>query len=342
MNGMIATSLKRLSFAMSLVVGLVGSVVTVQAQDKVAFATNWKAQGSHGGFYQAVADGTYKKFGLDVEIVQGGPQINTRALLSAAKVDFLLSVPQNVLENYRANIPTVMVAALLQKDPIAVMAHPGKFKDIADMRRAQTIYVARPAQFSWWPWAKRAFDLSDDQVKAYNYTMAPFLANPESVQQAYATSEPLYIDAFKPDVFLLADYGWSAYSSVIETRTELVNDNPDLVSRFIDATMIGYSNFLYGDRTPAYDLIRKDNPEMTVEKLDAEVNEILRLGLIDGGDAVERGIGAVDLKRFSKFYDDMVEVGLYKPGEIDLAKVVTDKFVNKAVGVDIRKRAQGN
>ncbi|CAI2933105.1 ABC transporter substrate-binding protein [Aminobacter niigataensis] len=340
MKSRIKVALKQLGLVLSLAVGLMGSSLKAGAQEEIAFATNWKAQGGHAGFYQALADGTYKQYGLDVRIVQGGPQINTRSLLSAGKVDFLLSVPQLALANSRQKIPTAMVAAFFQRDPTTLMAHPGKYKDLADMRRARTIYVARAAQFTYWPWVKHKFGLSDDQVKAYSFTLAPFLADPEAVQQAYATAEPLYIDTFKPDVFLLADYGWSGYSNIIETRREIIEKNPDLVQRFIDASIIGWNNYLYGDRKQANALIKKDNPEMTDAKLDAEIAEIQRLGLVDGGDTLKVGLGAIDLKRFASWFDDLMEVGLYKPGEVDLETVVTDQFVNKGVGLDVRKRLE--
>ncbi|PWK65676.1 ABC transporter substrate-binding protein [Aminobacter sp. AP02] len=342
MNGMIETKLKRMGLALAaLAGGLIGSGMAAHAQDKVGFATNWKAQGSQGGFYQAIADGTYKKYGLDVEIVQGGPQVNTRALLPAGKVDFLLSPsPQNALENNRAKIPTTIVAAFFQKDPQALMAHPGRYKTLGDMKAAPMVFIGKPAQFTWWPWLKLKFGFSDDQVKPYNYTLAPFLTKTDSVQQAYATAEALYVDTFKPDVFMLADYGWTAYSNIIETRSELVQDNPDLVQRFVDASIIGWNNYLYGDRKQAYALIREDNPEMTEDKLEAEVAEIQRRGLADTGDAVDKGLGAIDLKRLAGFHDEMVEVGLYKPGEIDLKTAVTDQFVNKGVGLEVRKRLE--
>jgi len=200
MNGMIETKLKRMGLALAaLAGGLIGSGMAAHAQDKVGFATNWKAQGSQGGFYQAIADGTYKKYGLDVEIVQGGPQVNTRALLPAGKVDFLLSPsPQNALENNRAKIPTMIVAAFFQKDPQALMAHPGRYKELGDMKAAPMVFIGKPAQFTWWPWLKLKFGFSDDQVKPYNYTLAPFLTKPDSVQQAYATAEALYVDTFNP------------------------------------------------------------------------------------------------------------------------------------------------
>src|SRR5438445_11028164 len=93
------------------------SPVRGQTLDKVSFGTNWVAEAEHGGFYQAVADGTYRKYGLDVTIVPGGPQVNNRMLLLASKIDFFMSA--NSLQGFDAvaqNIPTLAVAASFQKD----------------------------------------------------------------------------------------------------------------------------------------------------------------------------------------------------------------------------------
>ena len=71
-----------------------------QTLDKVSFGTNWVAEAEHGGFFQAVADGTYKKYGLDVTIVPGGPNTNNRMLLIAGKLDFFMSA--NTLQSFDA------------------------------------------------------------------------------------------------------------------------------------------------------------------------------------------------------------------------------------------------
>ncbi|MCX7222917.1 MAG: ABC transporter substrate-binding protein [Burkholderiales bacterium] len=127
-----------------------------QAQQAVTFATNWKAQAAHGGFYQAVADGTYKKYGLDVTIRQGGPQANNRPLLPARRIDFLMT--GNLLhsfDNVKNGIPVVVVAAMFQKDPQALMAHPGQgYENFAALKNAPTALIAKDGQFTWWQWLK--------------------------------------------------------------------------------------------------------------------------------------------------------------------------------------------
>ncbi|WP_250514616.1 ABC transporter substrate-binding protein [Caballeronia sp. INDeC2] len=311
------------------------------ALDKVVLGTDWQAQAGHGGFYQALADGTYHKYGLEVEIRQGGPQVNNRPMLSAGKIDFL--VAGNLLlsfDNMKNRIPTVVVAAINQKDPQALMTHDSAgFNSFDDLRRAKTILVSKDGQFSFWQWMVQEKGFRDAQLRPYNYSIAQFLAEPGAVQQAYATAEPLYAQAagVKTRTFLLADQGWNTYSSTIETRLDMVKSRPDVVQRFIDASIVGWYRFLYGDHAAAYALIEQQNPEMTPAKLDAEVEKIRELGLIDSGDALSKGIGAIDQARVKSFYDQMVKAGLYKPDDVDPGKVASTQFVDKGVGLDLRR-----
>jgi NitT/TauT family transport system substrate-binding protein len=313
-----------------------------RARDRVVFATNWKAQAAHGGFYQALADGTYSRAGLEVEIRQGGPQVNNRPLLPAGRIDFLMT--GNLLhtfDNVRNGVPTVVVAAMFQKDPQVFLAHPGVYRTWDDLKRAPVILVAKDGQFSFWQWMKAEHGFRDEQLKPYTFNLGPFLADKQTVQQGYSISEPINVRrqaGFDPVVHLLADQGFNTYATTIETRTQLVREKPDLVRRFMEASIIGWYNYLYGDRKAANALIRKDNPDMSDEYIEASIKLIKDLGIIDSGDALTKGIGAMDEARIRSFHDKMVKAGLYKPGEVDLSKVATTQFVNKGVGLDLRKQ----
>jgi len=316
------------------------------AQDKVTFATNWKAQAAHGGFYQAVADGTYKKYGLDVTIQQGGPQVNNRPLLPAGRIDFLMS--GNLLhsfDNVKNGVPTVVVAAMFQKDPQALIAHPGQgYEKFDALKNAPLALIAKDGQFSWWQWLKVTHGFKDEVLKPYNYNLGPFLANPKAIQQGYSVAEPIYVEnqgKFKPVVHLLADHGFSTYSTLIEARADTVKTKPELVQRFVDASALGWVNYLYGDRKAAAALMMKDNPEMTVAEMEASVALMKQQGIVDSGEALQGGIGAMSQARIQDFYAQMVKAGLYKTGEVDLAKVATLQFVNKKVGLDVKARLGG-
>ena len=318
----------------------------VHAQDKVIFATNWKAQAAHGGFYQALTDGTYKKFGLDVTIQQGGPSVNNRPLLPAGRIDFLMT--GNLLhsfDNVKNGVPTVVVAAMFQKDPQALLAHPGQgYERFENLKNAPLALIAKDGQFSWWQWLKVTHGFKDEALKPYNYNLAPFLANPKAIQQGYSVAEPIYVEnqgKFKPVVHLLADHGFSTYSTLIEARTEMVKAKPELVQRFVDASVIGWVNYLYGNRKAAAALMVKDNPEMSEAEMEASVALMKAQGIVDSGEAQTQGIGAMNAPRIADFYAQMVKAGLYKAGEVDLAKVATLQFVNKGVGQDIKAKLNG-
>jgi len=316
------------------------------AQDKVTFATNWKAQAAHGGFYQAVADGTYRKYGLDVTIQPGGPQVNNRPLLPAGRIDFLMT--GNLLHNFdnvKNGVPTVVVAAMFQKDPQALIAHPGQgYEKFEALKNAPVALIAKDGQFSWWQWLKVTHGFRDEALKPYNYNLGPFLANKRAIQQGYSVAEPIYVEnqgQFKPVVHLLAEHGFSTYSTLIETRVDTVKNKPDLVQRFVDASILGWVNYLYGNRSAANALMIKDNPEMTVAELEASVALMKQQGIVDSGDSLAKGIGAMNEARIEDFYAQMVKAGLYKPGEVDLAKVATFQFVNKKVGLDLKTKLGG-
>ncbi len=316
------------------------------AQERLVFATNWKAQAGHGGYYQAVADGTYKKMGLDVEVQQGGPQVNNRPLLATGKIDFLMG--GNLLQsfdNVKNGVPTIVVAAIFQKDPQAIFAHPGQGYDkFADLAKAPTVFISKDGQFSFWQWMKAEHGFKDEQLKPYAFNVGPFLADKKSGQQGYSISEPVSIKAqagFDPVVHLLADNGFSTYSTTIETRAELVKNKPEMVQKFVDASIIGWYNYLYGDNKAANEMIKKANPEATDAGIAGTIALMKQLGIVDSGDALASGIGTMSTARVKDFYDKMVKAGLYKPGDVDLAKVATTQFVNKKVGLDIKQKLGG-
>jgi NitT/TauT family transport system substrate-binding protein len=309
------------------------------ALDKVSFGTNWVAEAEHGGYYQALADGTYKKYGLDVTIVPGGPNVNNRILLPVGKLDFFMSA--NTLQAFDAvanNIPTVVVAASFQKDPQVLIAHPGveKFEDLKKL----TLFVSKEGMASYFQWLKSDYGFDESKVKPYTFNPQPFLADPASAMQGYVTSEPFGVEQqghFKPKVFLLADYGFSSYSTLIETRRDLVEKNPDLVQRFVDASAIGWYHYIYGDSRPGNDLIKKQNPEMTDAMLAFSIARMKDAGIVDSGDAATLGIGAMTDARMTDFFEAMVRAGVVKSG-LDYKRAYTLQFVNKKVGVDLRPK----
>jgi NitT/TauT family transport system substrate-binding protein len=312
-----------------------------QNLDKVSFGTNWVAEGEHGGFYQALADGTYRRYGLDVTIVPGGPNVNNRILLPVGKIDFFLSA--NTLQAFDAveqNVPTIEVAAMFQKDPQVLIAHPNagvdKFTDLKKL----TLFISKEGVATYYQWLKADFGFTDAQVRPYTFNPQPFLANKNSAMQGYVTSEPFAIAKaakFTPQVFLLADQGFSPYSTLIETRRDLVDKKPDLVQRFVDASIVGWYNYVYGDNKAANALIKKQNPEMTDELLAYCVSALKKYGVVDSGDAVALGVGAMTDARMQHFFDEMVRAGVVK-SSLDYRKGYTLQFAGKKVGLNLRPK----
>src|SRR5271170_7485239 len=312
-----------------------------QALDKVTFGSNWVAEAEHGGFYQALADGTYRKHGLDVTILPGGPNANNRMLLLVDKIDFYLSA--NTLQGFDAvehSVPTIEVAAMFQKDPQVLIAHPDQGIDkFADLKKL-TLFISKEGVATYYQWLKADFGFKDDQVKPYTFNPQPFLADKKSAMQGYVTSEPFAVEKegkFKPKIFLLADRGFSAYSTLIETRRDLVENKRDLVQRFVDASIIGWYNYLYGDNAPANTLIKEQNPEMTDALLGYSVAKMKEYGVVDSGDTLTLGIGAMTDARVKDFFDKMVRAGVVKAG-LDYRKSYTLQFVDKKVGLDLRPK----
>jgi NitT/TauT family transport system substrate-binding protein len=312
-----------------------------QTLDKVSFGTNWVAQAEHGGFFQAVADGTYKKYGLDVTIISGGPNINNRILMISAKIDFFMSA--NSLQTFDAvanNIPTVAVASMFQKDPQVLLAHPeANVKKLEDLKPL-TLFVSKEGIVSYFQWLKSEYGFDESKVKPYTFNPQPFLADKKSAMQGYVSSEPFTVEkagGFKPTIVLLADQGFNSYSTLIETRKELAESKPDLVQRFVDASTIGWYNYIYGDNSAANAMIKKMNPEMTDDLLAFSVAKMKEYGIVDSGDTLKDGIGAMSDARMASFFDKMVKAGVVK-GDLDYRKGYTLRFVNKGVGVNLRPK----
>ncbi|WP_439407796.1 ABC transporter substrate-binding protein [Bradyrhizobium sp. DASA03076] len=328
----------------ALTAGLLASVVSIlparsETLDKVSFGTNWVAEAEHGGFFQAVADGTYQKYGLDVTIVPGGPNENNRMLLIAGKIDFFMAA--NTLMSFDAvanNVPVVTIAAMFQKDPQVLLSQPdAKVTKLEDLKPL-TLFVSKEGMSSYFQWLKSEYGFSEKNVRPYNFNPQPFIANPKSAMQGYVTSEPFAVEkaaGFKPNVILLADAGFNTYSTLIETRRDIVEKKPDMVQRFVDASIVGWYNYIYRDNSAGNAMIKKLNPEMTDDLLAYSVAKMKEYGIVDSGDALKSGIGAMSDERYTSFFNKMVKAGVVK-GDLDFRKSYTLRFVNKGVGVELR------
>ncbi len=309
------------------------------AADRVSFGLDWQAEAEYGGYYQAVATGIYAKHGLEVTIRQGGPQLNQAQLLLAGRLDFNLASNSYLALNFaQENLPFTAVAAMFQKDPSILLAHPGQGNDNFSALRGKPIMIGSDTRVGWWNFLRAKFGYTDSQIRPYTFNLAPFLADKAAIQQGYLGSEPYAIKqeaGFDPVIMLLADAGFSGYGSLITTSDKLIQTNPDLVQRFLDASIEGWYSYLYGDPAPANKLIKADNPEMT-DGLLAYGRRVLReRGIVDSGDSLKLGIGAMTDARWQDFFQSMQSQGLYK-ADLDWHKAFTSRFVDKGAGMQMR------
>ncbi len=329
--------------ALACLAGLAALLVSASpalALDKVTFGLNWLADPEAGGYYQAVVDGTYAKYGLDVTIQPSNPESNGGLLLLAGKIDFYQG--GDMLGNFMGvdrNVPIIAVAADFQKDPQIFMSHPGVGLDKwTDLPKATTAYVSAGGVYSFYRWMVKTWGFKTSVVKPYDFNSAPFIANKDSIQEGYLTSEPYAIEQaghFRPNVFLLADCGYSTYSSLIEARRDTVEKNPSLVQRFVNASAIGWQHYLDGDNAKANAAIKKANPGLTDGQIAYSVAKLKQYGIVNSGDALTLGIGAMTDARMKDFFDKMVKAGIVKP-DTDYKKAYALQFVDKGVGVESR------
>jgi NitT/TauT family transport system substrate-binding protein len=325
--------------------GLIGGVAAIllllspiagSAQTRLTFGTDWLAEAEHGGFYQALALGFYKKHGLDVTIRMGGPQANPPQAIATGIVDFQMSSGSFAALNMaQQDIPVVAVAAFFQKDPQVLISHPGTGSDTLAEMKGKPIMISAAARSGYWLFLKAKYGFTDTQIRPYAFSMAPFLADKTAIQQGFVTSEPYQIERMsgvKPVVNLLADNGYTSYSNIVLTQSRTVAEHPEIVSAFIEASIEGWNSYIHGDPKPGNDLILRDNKEMTQDTIDGAIRLMKQYGIVDSGDSLTLGIGAMTDARWQSFFKTMALAGLYKP-DLDYKKAYTLQFVDAKYGM---------
>lgn len=303
-----------------------------QELKKVRFVTDWKAQAEHGGFYQAKAKGIYAKYGLDVEIIQGGPSVNVPIQLGSEQAEFGIGsnsfIPMAMVQE---GIPSRAVAAIFQKDPQVLITHPREdVKKIADMK-GKPIMISDAAVGAYWVWLKASFGFDDSQIRKYTFNLAPFLTDESAIQQGYITSEPYQIEkegGIKPKFFLLADENYPSYANLILASDAEIAKDPEAVTAFVAASIEGWQDYLTGDPSPANALIKADNPEMTDDIIAQAIGKMNEYHLANAGDAAKSGIGTMTEARWQDFFTVMSANGAY-PASLDWKKAYTLDYLPK-------------
>ena len=325
-----------LALAGPLLVPIPARPLRAQALDKVIFQTDWRAQAEHGGYYQAIAAGLYRRAGIDCDLRQGGPNLNTSQLLLAGRVDMIMSNSFEAFTYVREDAPFFTIAAIFQKDPQVLIGHPDTGFDGFDKLKGRTLLIGAGGRVTYWPFLRRKYGLSDSQVRPYTFNMAPFLADKNVVQQGFLSSEPYSIAQAlgrPPVVLLIADAGFSAYQTTIAISRRMASESKDLVKRFVDASLEGWAQYLKGGPgiAAANALIKQANPEQTDDRIDYAIRVLNERGIVLSGDALQGGIGAMSAERWRSFYESMTEVDVLPKG-LDVARAYSLEFVNKGIG----------
>ena len=328
-----------LQLAGSALATLAARAVARAALPRVVFGTDWLAEAEQGGFYQALARGFYRRHGLDVAIRMGGPSINALQNIAAGLVDFQLFASSfGPLDLRRRAIPVSAVAAYFQKDPECLIAHPGEGRDTIAEMKGKPIMVSVAGRAGFWQFLKAKYGFSDTQIRPYNFSLAPFLADPKAVVQGFVTSEAYEVERIthrKPVVILLADLGYASYGNLVLTKQATIDKRPKVVRAFVEASTEGWYDYLYGDPGPGNRLIREANPDMKPDAMAAAIRLMKQYGLVDSGDSLTLGIGAMTDARWRDFFRVNVEAGVY-PNTLDYRRAYTLAFVDRGYGLAMR------
>lgn len=306
-----------------------------QPLDRVSYMTNWRAQAEHGGFYQAVASGIYKRHGIECDLRMGGPQQNPAQLLVAGRVDATMSNSLQALNYARDGLPFMAVASIFQKDPQGFMVHQGAGNDTLETLKGKPILIGAGGRVGFWPWLRARYGFTDEQIRPYTFNLGPFLTDKRTIQQGFVTSEPFAARqaGADPRFLLFADQGFENYQTTIDVAAAFATGRPEVLQRFVDASVEGWALYLRGtERALAHELIKRDNPDMTDDRMAYAAETMAAQGIVLSGDAETLGIGAMSEARWQRFAATMVEAGVFPPG-LDARRAYSLQFVNRKVGM---------
>jgi len=291
---------------------------------KVVLQTDWFPQAEHGGFYQALAKGYYREAGLDVEILPGGPGATIKLSVAKGIADFGLYRSDDVIVAASRGLPLVMVGAVLQHDPEALLVHDES--PVRSLRDLQGRSVIAPPSMTWIPYVKKKYGIEFD-LRPLNYGLAVFFADQDAIQQCMMTSEPYFAEqrGVRVRTVPLAGSGYDPYHTIM-CRRELVRTSPEVVRAFVAASIRGWRDYLEGDPAPAHALIRQRNPQMSTGQLAYSRNALIVHALVSGDPARGERIGQISVARIQQQIDVLTEVKILEV-PVAAARVVTRAFL---------------
>lgn len=305
---------------------------------KVTFYTDWKAQAEHGGYYQALALGFYKRAGLDVTIRAGGPQTDNTRLLAAGAIDLAMvsnAFQAVTLAHKKADVKMVM--AVFQKDPQIIMAHGQGAPPALSAWKNRALFMDDAFRVSYYPWLKARYGFTDAQVRPYGFSLNPWMQNKLALQEGYLSSEPFTAKkaGVATQILVLADAGFDGYGQMVAATGKLIRSRPDVVRAFVQATQRGWQSYLGSNPSPGNALIMRDNPEMSEDLLGYGRSAIVAQSIVLSGDAKTFGVGAMLPQRWQRFVQEMGALGVVPKG-VDPRSIYDLQFLVKAPALEQR------
>ncbi len=291
---------------------------------KVVFQTDWFPQGEHGGFYQALAQGYYAQAGLEVEIWPGGPGSGIKLKVAKGDADFGMNRSDDIFLAASRGLPLVMVAATMQHDPMALMVHADS--PVKTLKDLQGRVVIGNVGMAYMPLLERKFGIQFEK-RQNTYGLGEFLANPEVIQQCVVTNEPFFAREHgrKVRTLPLAESGHDAYHTIF-CRRELIRSAPQVVRAFVQASILGWRDYLERDPSPADKLILQRNPQMTQALLQFSRSELILRSLVSGDRAKDEDIGQLSLVRLAEEMEMLLQLKIMET-PVALSSVVTKEFL---------------
>lgn len=319
---------------MALFVCAFATLLTLNASsaaEKIRFGLNWLPEGEHCGFFQAKAKGLYEKAGLDVELRPGGPDVNTPLLVSVGQLDLALGTSFTTLNMVSEGVPGVTVAAFFQKDPQTLVAHPDQGITTLPDVKGRPVMISSNARQEFWQFLKLKFGFTDNQLRPFTYSAAPFLADPTAIQQGYVTEDALLRGSQMPKppvILLLADYGFDNYTTTVFGLRGFIDKKREAVRAFVEATRQGFEACMAGNYSAGMALLLSMNPDHGEPLFHFKLKEMKARGLVDGGDAATLGIGVMTDERWKSFFDTMASAGVYSP-RLDYKSAYSLDFIKR-------------
>lgn len=294
---------------------------------KVRFQTDWFPQPEHGGYYQALAKGYYAAEGLDVEILPGGPNAQVMSSVAVGRADLGMTNGDDVIAAVAGGVPIRMVGAEMQRDPQGVLFH--QENPLHSLKDLEGKTLMAGAGSRWIQVVQKKLGVKFNLLPLVG-DLARFMNDKTFVQQCFVTNEPFFARARGANVgaLLIASDSYEPYR-VMFTSRKFLAEHPDIVAKFVRASVKGWNDYLTGDPAPANAILAAKRSDLSPEFMAYSIKAMNDYKLVAGDPAKGEATGRLTAARLQKQIDILREVGvLDQPVKVE--DVATFEFIPKA------------